>query len=257
MCHTCILVDMLQCLKHDHSWLGDSVLTECKIPIGTSSNSLHGPSTKALNTKIVRNAFTMDVSKQFVNCLKKNIEEINEQLSHLHAAISVDINLSQLTIIPSSCIEDLKDWKMNCQSVIRLYLASLLVATFSFPSEIKDTMVPVICNIIQNHPLLHIKYDAESSIVVVIGERGRVDKVKKKLEDAYDSQMIKKESMLIQEQRFWSFLCVKLHKLLANHPRIEAILDSNKNCICIMGTKYSRIAFKAELESLRTSMASV
>ena len=262
MCYTCIHVDMLRCVKHDHSWLGDSVLvTECKIPMGVSSNFLHGPSTKVIDKKMLQDAFTIDISsKQFVSCLKKTTEEINKQLSHLHATISVDTNLSQLTISPCSGSERLEDWKANCQSIIHSYLANLIVTTFSFSSEMKVIMVPVILNIIQSQPLLHIEYDEENFTVIIVGEKGMADKAKERLEEAYDSQMIKKESMLDSgAEDFGHFYVLKLHKLLANHPRIEgAILDSNKNCICIMGTKAdSRIAFKAELESLRTSMASV
>ena len=249
---------MLQCLRHDNSWLGDSVLvTECKIPMGTSSNSLHGPSIKGVGKKLMQNAFTMDVSKQFVGCLKKNTEEINNQLNHLHATISVDTNLNQLTISPCSGCEDLEDWKTNCQSIIQSHLASLIVTNFSFPDEIKSTMDPVILNIIQSQPLLHIEYDEGNLVVVIIGETGMVDKAKESLEEAYESQMIKKESLPIQDQKFFSFLCIKLDGLIANHPRIDATLSSDENCVYVMGTKADRVAFKAELQSLHTSMVSI
>ena len=260
MCYTCIHVDMLRCVKHDHSWLGDSVLvTECKIPMGVSSNFLHGPSTKVIDKKMLQDAFTIDISsKQFVSCLKKTTEEINKQLSHLHATISVDTNLSQLTISPCSGSERLEDWKANCQSIIHSYLANLIVTTFSFSSEMKVIMVPVILNIIQSQPLLHIEYDEENFTVIIVGEKGMADKAKERLEEAYDSQMIKKDCVPIQDQKFLSFLRIKFDGLLANHPRIEgATLNPDENCVYIMGTKADRIAFKAELESLCTSMASV
>ena len=74
---------MLHCLKHDHSWLGDSVaVTECRVPMGTSSNSLHVSSTRSLNKKVTQTAFVIEVSKPLVNCLKKNTEEIKKRLSH-------------------------------------------------------------------------------------------------------------------------------------------------------------------------------
>ena len=231
------------------------LVTEYKIPVGASSNSLHGPS--AVDKKIMQNAFTMEVSKQLVSCLKKNTEEINKQLNHLHATISVDTNLSQLTISPCPGCEDLEDWKTKCQSIIHSHLASLIVTTFSFPSELENTIVPVILSIIQSQPLLHIEYDEENLAVVIVGEIGMVNKAKERLEEAYDSQMIKKESVPIHDQKFLSFLCIKFDELLANHPKIEATLSSDENCVYVMGTKVDRITFKAELESLCTSMASV
>ena len=251
-------VDLLQSLKHDHSWLGDSVaVTECKVPLGTSSNSLHASSTRTLNKKVVKKAFVIEVSTPFVNYLKKNTEEIEKQLNVLHAAISIDIEANQVKISPCSGSEDSEDWETNCQSVVHSYLNTLILKTFSFPDEIKDVMTPVILNTIQSQPLLHIEYNKESLTVVIVGEKMMVVKVKENLEEAYDSRMIKKESVPIEDQKFWTFLCVKLDGLLANHPKIEATLQADENCVSIQGIKDSRIAFKEDLESLRAGMASV
>ena len=251
-------VDMLQSLNHDHSWLGDSVVVnECKVPLDTSSNSLHGSSTSTVNKKVMRNAFVIEVSKPFVNCLKKNTEEILKQLSQLHAGISVDIEAKEVTISPCSGSEDLEDWETTCQSVVDSYLKSLIVESFSFPGEIKGIMVPVILSIIQNQQSLHIEYDAESFTVIIVGEKIMVDKIKEKLEETCDSQTIKSESVPIKDQKFWTFLCVKLDGLLANHPKIEATLQADENCVSIQGIKDSRIAFKEDLESLHAGMASV
>ena len=259
MCHMYIHLDMLQSLKHDHSRLGDSVVvTECKVPpTGTSSDSLRASSSRTLKKNIVQNAFVIEVSKPFVNCLKKNTEEIEKQLSQFHAAISVDTEMNQVKISPCSGSEDLEDWETNCQSVVQSYLKSLITETFSFSDEIKDVMVPVILKIMQSQPLLHIEYDEESFTVVIVGEQTMVDKVKERLEEAYDSQMIKKESVPIEDQKFWSFLCVKLDELCTDHPKIEASLQVDENCVSILGIKDSRKAFKNDLESLRDGMASV
>ena len=249
---------MLHCLKRDHSWLGDSVaVTVCRVPMGTSSNSLHVSSTRSLNEKVTQTAFVIEVSKPLVNWLKKNIEEIKKHLSHLHAAVSVDTEANQVTISPCSGSEDREDWETNCRSVVDLYLESLITESFSFPGEMKDAMVPVVFEIIQNQQLLHIDYNDESFTVIIVGEKIVVDKVKERLEEACDSQMIVKESVQIKDQKFWSFLCMKLDELITNHPKIEATLQADENCISIQGIKDSRVAFKKDLESLHTGMASM
>ena len=249
---------MLQCLKHDHSWLGDSVtVTKCRVPMGTSSNSLHVSSTRSLNEKVTQTAFVIKVSKLLLNCLKKNIEEIEKRLSHLHAAISVDTEANQVTISPCSGSEDREDWEINCQSVVDSYLESLITESFSFPGEMKDAMIPVVLEIIQNQQSLLIDYIDESFTVIIVGEKIVVDKVKERLEGACDSQMIKKESVQIKDQKFWSFLCMKLDEFITNHPKIEATLQTDENCLSIQGIKDSCVTFKKDLESLHTSMVSV
>ena len=255
-----IYVDMLQSVKHDHSWLGsDVVVTECKAPMVVSpSSSVYTSTTTTPNKKVVmQNAFDVKVSKPFINCLKKNQEKVEKQLNHLHATVSTDTETEQVTISPCIGSEDLKDWEENCRSVINSYLQSLVTETVPFPSEIKDVMVPVILVIIQNYSSLHIEYDGSSLKVVVVGENIMVAKVKGKLEEALDSHMMKKESLRFEDQKFLSFLHVKLDGLLANHPKIEATLQADDGCVSIQGTKDSRIAFKKDLESLRTSMIPV
>ena len=249
---------MLHSLKHDHSWLGDSVaVTECRVPMGTSSNSLHVSSTRSVSKKVTQRIFVIEVSKPLVNCLKKNTEEIEKHLSHLHAAISVDTEANQVTISPCSGSEDCEDWETNCRSVVDSYLESFVTETFSFPGKMKDVMVPVILKVIQNQQSLHIEYDDKSFTIVIVGEKIMVDKVKERLEEAYDSQMIKTESVEIKDQKFWSFLCAKLDEFLTNHPKIVATLQADENCVSIQGIKDSRIAFKKDLKSLHTGMASV
>ena len=210
-------------------------------------------STRTLQKNIVQNAFVIEVSKPFVNCLKKNTEEIEKQLSQFHAAISVDTEMNQVKISPCSGSEYLKDWEANCQSVVHSYLKSLITKTFSFSDEIKDVMVPVILKIMQSQLLLHIEYDEECFTVVIVGEQIMVDKVER-LEEAYDSQMIKKESVPIEDQKFW---CVKLDELCTNHPKIEASLQVDENCVSILEIKDSCKAFKNDLISLHAGMASV
>ena len=78
-------------------------------------------------------------------------------------------------------------------------MQSVVTETFTFPSEIKDVMVPIILGIIQSHSSLHIEYDADSLTVVITGEKTMVDKVKEKPEEVLDSHMIKKESACIKK----------------------------------------------------------
>ena len=260
MCVLFVYVDMLQSVKHDHSWLGSGVVvTECKAPMAvSSSSSLHTSTAKIPNKKVVmRNAFDIKVSKPFVNCLKKNQEKVEKQLNEMHAAVSTDTKTEQVTISPCSSSEDMKDWEENCRAIINSYLASLVTETVSFPSEIKDVMVPVILGVIQSHSSLHIEYDTYSLTVVVVGEKVMVGKAKGRLEEALDSHMIKKESLPFEDQKFLSFLRVKLGELLTNHPKIKATLQADEGCVSIEGIKDRRIAFKKDLVSLRTGMHSV
>ena len=251
---------MLQSVKHDHSWLGsDVVVTKCTVPMGmSSSSSRHALATEIPKKKaVVQSSFVIKVSKPFINCLIKNQGVVEKQLSQLHAAISTDTEMEQVIINPCLGSEDLKDWEENCQLIVESYLQSVVTKTFSFPSEIKDVMVPIILGIIQSHSSLYIEYDADSLTVVITGEKIKVDKVEEKLEEVLDSYMIKKESMVIDDQKFLSFLRVKLDALIAKHPNIEATLLTNDNCLSIQGIKDSRIAFKNDLESLHASMIAV
>ena len=259
MCVLFTYVDMLQSVKRDHSWLGSGVVvTECKAPMAvSSSSSLHTSTAKIPDKKLVmQTAFDIEVSKPFVNCLKKNQEKVEKQLKQLHAAVSTDTETEQVTISPCSGSEDMKDWEENCRAIINSYLKSFVTETVSFPSEIKDIMVPVILGIIQSHSSLHIEYDVDSLTVVVVGEKMMVDKVKGKLEGTLDSHMIKKESLSFEDQKFLSFLRIKLDGLLTKHPKIEATLQADEGCMSIQGIKDGRIAFKKDLESLRTGMHS-
>ena len=251
---------MLLLLDHDHPWLGSSVVvSECKAPTCVSNfNSLHVSSQSMASKKVVlQNTFVINVPKPLVNCLKKMQEEVEKQLSQLHAAIAIDTELEQVTINPSSGSEDLEDWETNCRSVLDSCLNSFVTETVSIPSEIKDVMLPIINSILQKQTSVHCEFDAKSLKVVIVGEKVMVDKVKERVEEACDSQMVKKESVLIEDYKFLSFLHVKLHELLTNHPKIKATLEADKSCISIMGIKDNRIAFKKDLESLRASMVSV
>ena len=251
---------MLLLLDHDHSWLGSSVVvSECKAPIGISKfNSLPVSSKSMASKKVVsQNAFVIDVPKPLVNCLKKTQEEVEKQLSQLHAAIAIDTELEHVTINPSSGSEGLEDWETNCQSVLNSCLNSFVTETVSIPSEIKDVMLPIINSILQKQTSVHYEFDAKSLKVVIVGEKVMVDKVKERVEEACDSQMVKKESLPIEDYKFLSFLRVKLNELLTNHPKINATLETDENCVTILGIKDSRIAFKKDFESLHTEMVPV
>ena len=255
-----IYIDVLQSVKHNHSWLGSNVVvTECKVPISMApSSSRHASATEIPKKKAaVQNAFVIKIFKPFINCLKKNQEEVEKQLSHLHATVSTDTELEQVTITPCSGSEDLKDWEEDCRSMINSYLQGLVTETVSFPSEMKNIMLPVILGIIQSHSSLHIEYDADSLTVVAVGEKMMVDKVRGKLEEALDAHMIKKESLSFEDEKFLSFLRVKLDGLCTNHPKIEATLQADESCLSIQGIKDSRIAFRKDFESLHAGMASV
>ena len=260
VCVCIVHIDMLQSVKHNHSWLGSSVVvTECKVPMGmSSSNSLYASTTRMPKSKAVfNNAFIIQVSEPFINCLKKNQEEVEKHLSQLHAAILIDTGAEQVSISPCSGSEDLEDWEANCRSAVNGYLKSFVTETVSFPSNIKDIMFPIVFNIMQNHSSLYINRDFMNSTVTVAGKRVLVDKVKETLEAACDSQMVKKESVFIDDHKFLSFLSVKLDVLRANHPKIEVTLQADENYVSIKGIKDSRSAFKNDLESLRASMVSV
>jgi len=247
--------DMLKCLTQDHSWLGDSVVVgECKEPMGMPSDSLDTSSTKIPRKKaVLQNVFFIEISKPLVICLKKNQEKIEKELSQLHATISVDTEAEQVTISPCIGSEGMEDWKANCQSVVDLYLKSLITETVSFPIEIKNVMLPVVLDIVQNQPLLHTEYDSESSVVIT-GEKVKVDQVKERLEEVYESQMIKKESVPIENDMFFSFLQVKLDGLLTNHPEVKATVQAYEKSVSISGTNANRIAFKEDLDSLKYNM---
>ena len=260
MCVLFICIDMLQSVKHNHSWLGSNiVVTKCKVSMSMPpSSSRHTSATEIPKKKaVVQSAFVIKVSKPFINCLTKNQGVVEKQLSQLHAAISTDTEMEQVTINPCLGSEDSKDWEENCRSVIKSFLRSVVTKTFSFPSKIKDIMVPIILGIIQSHSSLHIECDADSLTVVITGEKIKVNEVKEKLEEVLDSHIIKKESMVIEDPKFLSFLHVKLDVLIAKHPNIEATLLTNDNCLSMQGIKDSRIAFKNDLESLCATMIAV
>ena len=251
---------MLQSIKHDHSWLGSSVvITECKVPMGMlPSSSLYASTTRMPNRKKnLQNAFVIQVSKPFINCLKKNQEEVGKHLSQLHAEILIDTDAEQVTVSPCLGSEDLGDWETNCRSAVNGYLKSFVKETISFPSKIKDIMFPIIFDITQNYSSLYIDYDSGNSTVTIAGKRVEVDKEKKRFDEACDSQMIKKESVFIEDHKFLSFLRLKLDGLLKNHPTIKATLQADENHVSIQGIKDSRIAFSKDLESLRAGMVSV
>ena len=115
-------------------------------------------------------------------------------------------------------------------------------------------MLPIIINIIQNQPTLHIDCDPENLKVVIFGEKVTVNQVREMLNEAQDSQLNIKESVVIKDNKFLAFLHVKLDGLLIGHPDVEATLQDNENSVSIVGIKADRNAFKESLESLHAEM---
>ena len=178
-----LCLDMEIILSQDHSRLGDDVgITQCKSPL----------SKPKANLAPTQSGFIMDVSKPFVNCIKKNQGKLEETLAPLFATISVDTEMDQIKVNPCPGCEHVEDWKTKCQSMVGSYLKFLVSETVSFPTDIKTVMYPTIINCLQNHPLVDIKFDEENLTVVISGEKPMVYEIKDELKDACELETSKK-----------------------------------------------------------------
>jgi len=192
-------------LSQKHSRLGDDVVVmQCKSQ----------PSALKSNPAPAQSGFVMDISKPFVNCIKKNQGRFEEMLTPLFAAVFVDTEMDQIKINPCPGCENLEDWKTRCQSIVGSYLKFFVSETISFPTDIKTVMYPTIINCIQNHPLVDIRFDEENLTVVISGEKPMVYEIKDKLKEVCELEMSKKEAS-VEDSKFLPFLKSKVNSMFS------------------------------------------
>jgi len=192
-------------LDQKHSRLGDDVvIMQCKSQ----------PCSPKANLVPAQSGFVMDVSKPFVNCIKKNQGRLEEMLALLFAAVFVDTEMDQVKINPCPGCESLEDWKTRCQSIISSYLNLFISETVSFPTDIKTVMYPTIINCIQNHPLVDVKFDEENLTVIISGEKPMVYAIKDELNEACKLETSKKEAS-VEVNKFLPFLKSKVNSMFS------------------------------------------
>ena len=244
-------IDMKILLSQSHSRLGDDVVVrQCKSLPSVSMMSVPLVGAPTLSHK----AFVVEVSKQFVTCLKKSQDKLNEILASSCAAISVDSEMMQVHINPCRGCEHMEDWESRCQSVVESYLGDLVTETASFPSEAKSAVLPFIISCMQNYSLLDITFDQDSCVVSMNGEKQMVSTMKHRIEEICESEMPKTEPVPVEDRKFLAFLNLKVKELLETHPDIKATVDPGNCIVSIVGTKSKREAFKRDLDLLKESM---
>jgi len=243
-------------LNQSHPRLGnDVVVTQC-----TSTPSLSVVSTPpvaASAVKPVSHEFVVEVSKPFVNCLNNDIKTLEKLLTPLCATLSVDTEKEQVIVHSSSGHENVDAWKVNCQSAIESYRASLVTETVTFPDEIKSVVLSFVITCIRSYPLADISVDKEDLKISVCGEKQIVNEVKSKIDDVCDAEMAKKEFVSIDDTKFLAFLNLMLNELQKSHSEISITIDLDSCCVSITGTRAAREVFRKDLDKLKHKMVCV
>lgn len=246
-------------LDRKHTTLGkDVVLTR-----GTASSELtagHGidqPTSSVLSEeKLAQNTtFSIEVPKHFMVCFKNQQQQLEAQLKVYHAVMHLYKENNEVTIIPCQGNERIKDWQSLCENVIQIYLESLKTETVSIPLDKKDLMRSLVDTTIQSEKSLNIEYVEERSLVIIAGEQNEVNRVKKKLEDAYRS--IINETIPIDDKKHFLFLSVKKDELLSSHPEVKATINSDKQSITVLGFRDKCDKFIADVTKLKSKMQAV
>ena len=264
LCQLCtllfpIMLAVQTVLSGKHTTLGKHVvLTRCTASSeSTAGHGLHQPTGSVFSEqKLTQNiTFSIEVPKHFMMCLKNQQQQLEAQLKVYHAVMHLYKEKSEVAIIPCQGNERITDWQSLCENVIKIYLDSLKTETVSIPLDKKDLMHPLIDATIQTEKLLNIEYVEERSLVITAGEQNEVNRVKKKLEDAYKS--IINETVSIKDKKHFLLLNVKKDELLSSHPEVRATINSDTQSVTVLGFRDKCDKFIDGLTKLKGKMQAV
>ena len=246
-------------LNGKHTTLGRHVdVTRCTASSeSTAGHGLHQPTGSVFSDqKLTQNiAFPIEVPKHFMMCLENQQQQLEAQLKVYRAVMHLYKEKSEVAIIPCQGNERIKDWQSLCENVIKIYLDSLKTETVSIPLDKKDLVRPLIDTTIQTEKSLNIEYVKECSLVIIAGEQNEVNRVKKKLEDAYKS--IINETISIDDKKQFLLLNVKKDELLSSHPEVKATINSDTQSVTVLGFRDKCDKFIDDLTKLKGKMQAV
>ena len=246
-------------LSRRHTTLGRHVATTRYTASGESSagHGIDQPTGSVLGEeKLAQNiTFSIEVPKHFVMCFKNQQQQLEAQLKVYHAVMHLYKEKNEITIIPCQGNEKIKDWQSLCENVITIYLESLKTETVSIPSDKKELMRPLVDATIQSEKSLNIQHVEDRSLVMIAGEQNEVNRVKKKLEDAYKS--IINETTPIDDKKHFLILKVKKDELLSSHPGVEATINSDTQSVTVLGFRDKCDKFLEDVTKLKSKMQAV
>ena len=242
-------------LSRKHTTLGSHVvLTRCT---GNDGHGMDQPIGSVLSEeKLAQNTtFSIEVRKHFMMCFKNQQQQLEAQLKVYHAVMHLYKEKNEVTIIPCQGNERIKDWQSLCENVIKIYLESLKTETVSIPLDKRDLMRPLVDTTIQSEKSLNIEYVEEHSLVIIAGEQNEVNRVQKKLEDAYKN--IINETIPIDDKKHFLFLSIKKDELLGSHPEVKATINSDRQSVTVLGFRDKCDKFIDDVNKLKSKMQTV
>ena len=219
-----ILLDMETILKQSHSSLGDNVVVvQCKIlPLVSKSDATSVPA-----STVKQDELAIKVLKPRVIFIKKNYEKLEKMLSSVCAAVSVDTEMEQVKINPSPGCESIEDWKSKCQSIINVYLESIVTETVTFPGDLVNAMRSSVTSYKHSYPLVELELNGKMLAVIISGEKLMVNEIKAKLEKERESKITEREPLTVKN-KFVTFFKSKINALRQQNQPVKSTVSFTK-----------------------------
>ena len=199
--------------------------------------------------------FSIEVSRHYISCLKNHQQQLEARLKVHHAAIHINREKGEITIIPCEGNEMIMDWQSHCKTAVDLYLENLNTEALIIPLDKKDLMSPLINTVIQTEKSLNIEYVEDRSLVIITGEQNEVNRVKKQLEGACKS--IVKETVSIDDKKHFLLINVKIDELRSSHSEVKATVSSNNQTVTVFGFKDKCNKFIDDLMKMKSKIQTV
>ena len=197
-------------------------------------------------------SFSKSILQHQIAFLLRYQQDLESQLNDLHATSCIDKEKKEVQVIPCQGNEGIDDWQSHCQDVIDRFFKRLIDERFVVPHEKKALMRPVIDDVIQSEPLVHIINCMEDkSTVIIIGESSEVNRVKKNLESTCES--FSNEKLNIPRDKK-DLLCPVIDETTQNEQSLHFDYMEDKSIVSITGKRSEVTRVKKQLEDICESL---
>ena len=196
-------------------------------------------------------SFSIPVVQRHIVLLRYQ-QELESQLNDLHAMLCIDEEKrEEVQVIPCQGNEGIEDWQSHCQEIVDRFIKRFKDENFVVPPKKEALMCPVVKDMIQNEPLVHMDYKEDRLTVYITGEPTEVNKVKKKLEGICESLSNEEFNIPVDKK---VLMCPVIKETIQNEQSLHIEYMEDKSTMFITGERSEVTRVKKQLEDICESL---
>ena len=239
-----LIVGVTALLERQHSKLGPEVSLRKYDPLFDHFNQPLVESEDPLPSPVVPNEpFPKFVSQRMAQYIASKLDTLNSILAE-HCA-NVSVTEGGVIVSPISGNESISTWQDICSTKLNFWLQKLKEATveinLSLINEIKDLVTNASSD-------LDISNELIGNELHIVGDRGQVDDLIKKVQDFQIEEQIETETVSLEMLQLVFILNISDKDLHDEYPHIEFMIKLESGVIEITGKKCNREEFKKALK---------